>query len=107
MYLCQVVVFGQQLFYSTKLFNSSKSCCIRTNCLYSREMVVIEQRGCIRAKVFLFVQKVVVFEQSVCARAKVVVLGQGGCIRELFVLFSKVVLFEKKLLYSDKKLIFG
>ena len=82
--------------------------------LYSDKLFVFGKNGCIRAKWLssgksVFIRaKVVVFEQSVyMARAKVVVLGQSGCIRELFVWFSKVVLFEKKLLYSHKELVFG
>ena len=41
--------------------------------LYLGKVVVLGQKGCIRAKV-------VVFGQKCCIRAKVVVFGQSGCI---------------------------
>ena len=71
--------------YSDKLFVFGKNGCNRAKWLYSDKSVFIRA-------------KVVVFEQSVFIRAKVVVFGQSGCIREIFLLISKVVLFEKKLL---------
>ena len=52
---------------------SSKSGCNRAKWLYSAELVVIGQSGCVRAKVVLF-------GQNGCITAKVVVFGQGGCI---------------------------
>ena len=58
-----MVVLGQKWLYS------GKSCLSRAKLLYSRNVVVFGQNGCIRAKV-------VVFGQSGCTRTNVVVFGQ-------------------------------
>ena len=68
-----MVVFWQGIFYLAKW-------------LYSVNVVVIGQCGCIRASdciraKWLYSGKVVVFRQSGCILANMIVFGQNGCIR--------------------------
>ena len=44
----------------------------------------------------------VVFWQCVCIQANVVLLGQGGCIREISGIRAKVVVLWQKCLFSGK-----
>ena len=49
--------------------------------MYFGKVVVLEQSGCIRAKVVVYWQKWLYLGKSGCIRAKVIVFGQSGCIR--------------------------
>ena len=82
-----MVVFGQNWLYMAK-------------CLYSAEVVIFGQNGCILKKVVVFGKTWLYSGKSGCNRAKVFVFGQSGCSR------AKVVVFGQKLLYSGRVVVF-
>ena len=59
-----MVVIGQKLLDSGKLFVIGQFGCIRTEWFFREKVVVFEQNSCIRAKVVVFGQKWVVLKQS-------------------------------------------
>ena len=63
-------------------------------------MVLIRQRGYIRAKLVIFRQRSCIRENWLYS-GKVVALGHCGCIR------AKVVVIGQKWLYSGKVVVFG
>ena len=84
-----MVVVGQKLLYSGKLFVIGQFGCIRTEWFFSRKNCC-----CIRAK-WLYSGK------SCCFRAKVVVLKQSGCMLESDINLAKVVVFGKMVVFGQ------
>ena len=90
-----MVVFGKGSFIRAKWLYSGKV-------LYSGNVVVIVQNGCIRVKGVVFGQKclysgkVVVFGRKWLYSSKVVVYVQSGCNQAKWLYSGKVVLFGQK-----------